>query len=131
MKNKFTKILFATVLTLSISTLPVIASTSVAAAATKDPTRGLSKAKRALVSFEVWIASPAAARVIKKESHGNCKAIGGGGKYRGKWQMNAGFWKTHGGLQFAKSADKATCEQQDQVAYQGWLARGWQPWGLR
>lgn len=131
MKKQFTKVLAAVVLSFSITAVSAIASAPSASAATKDSTRNLTKAKRALVSFEVWIASPAAARVIKKESHGNCKAIGGKGKYRGKWQMNAGFWKTHGGLQFAKTADKATCDQQDQVAYRGWLARGWQPWGLR
>lgn len=101
------------------------------AADATDVTRGLTKTKRAEVSFEVWISSKAAARVVKKESKGNCKAIGSKGKYRGKWQVNAGFWKTYGGLEFAALADQATCEQQDQVAYKGWLARGWQPWGLR
>ncbi|MEY4311248.1 MAG: Transglycosylase-like domain [Actinomycetota bacterium] len=96
-----------------------------------DPTRGLTKVQRTQVSFEVWISSKAAALVIKKESKGNCKAIGAKGKYRGKWQFNSSFWKTYGGLEFAPLADQATCEQQDLVAYKGWLARGWQPWGLR
>ncbi|MEY4493444.1 MAG: Transglycosylase-like domain [Actinomycetota bacterium] len=96
-----------------------------------DPTSRLTKVQRSSVSFEVWISSKTAARVIKKESKGNCKAIGAKGKYRGKWQFNSDFWKTYGGLEFAPLADQATCEQQDQVAYRGWLARGWQPWGLR
>lgn len=114
--------------TISISN---VASSNVLTATAADPTRGLSKVQRPTVSFEVWITSPTALKVIKKESKGNCKAIGGKGKYRGKWQMNAGFWKSYGGLNFAKTADKATCEQQDQVAYRGWLARGWQPWGIK
>lgn len=96
-----------------------------------DPTRGLTKAKRPTVSFEVWITSATAIKVIKKESHGNCKTTGSKGKYRGKWQMTAGVWKTYGGLQFAPMADLATCDQQDQVAYKLWLARGWQPWGIK
>ena len=110
----------------------LIGSQSTASAASStDPTNRLTKVQRSIVSFEVWISSKTAARVIKKESKGNCKAIGAKGKYRGKWQFNSSFWKTYGGLEFAPLADQATCEQQDQVAYRGWLARGWQPWGLR
>lgn len=106
-------------------------SDQVSTTSTSDPTLGLKKIQRPTVSFETWIASKTAIRVIKKESKGNCKAIGAKGKYRGKWQMNSSFWKTYGGLEFAPRADLATCEQQDQVAYRGWLARGWQPWGIR
>ena len=104
---------------------------AVLAASTADQTNRLTKVQRSTVSFEVWISSKTAARVIKKESKGNCKAIGAKGKYRGKWQFNSSFWKTYGGLEFAPLADQATCEQQDLIAYRGWLARGWQPWGLR
>ena len=131
MKNKSKIILSALVLALTFSTTPVSAQSVTTSSVKSDPTRGISKAVRPTVSFEVWITSPTAIRVIKKESKGNCKAIGAKGKYRGKWQMNAGFWKTYGGLEFAPSADLATCEQQDQVAYRGWLARGWQPWGIK
>jgi hypothetical protein len=104
---------------------------AVLAAGATDQTNRLTKVQRSTVSFEVWISSKTAARVIKKESKGNCKAIGAKGKYRGKWQFNSSFWKTYGGLEFAPLADQATCEQQDLIAYRGWLARGWQPWGLR
>jgi hypothetical protein len=131
MKNKSKIILSALVLALTFSTTPVSAQSVTTSSVKSDPTRGISKAVRPTVSFEVWITSPTAIRVIKKESKGNCKAIGAKGKYRGKWQMNAGFWKTYGGLEFAPRADLATCEQQDQVAYRGWLARGWQPWGIK
>ena len=131
MKNKLKIILSALVLALTFSTTPVSAQSVTNSSIKSDPTRGISKAARPTVSFEVWITSPTAIRVIKKESKGNCKAVGANGKYRGKWQMNAGFWKTYGGLEFAPRADLATCEQQDQVAYRGWLARGWQPWGIK
>lgn len=131
MKNKSKIILSAFILALTFSMTPVSAQSVTTSSVKSDPTRGISKAVRPTVSFEVWITSPTAIRVIKKESKGNCKAIGAKGKYRGKWQMNAGFWKTYGGLEFAPRADLATCEQQDQVAYRGWLARGWQPWGIK
>lgn len=131
MKKQIKVILSVLTFSLTTAIVPISAHASVAQAVATDPTRGLSKVQRPTVSFETWITSPTALKVIKKESKGNCKAIGGKGKYRGKWQMNAGFWKAYGGLNYAKTADKATCEQQDQVAYRGWLARGWQPWGIK
>lgn len=131
MKNQIKVILSVLTFAFTSVLVPVAANATVSSAIATDPTRGLSKATRPTVSFEVWITSPTALKVIKKESKGNCKAVGGKGKYRGKWQMNAGFWKSYGGLQYAKTADKATCEQQDQVAYRGWLARGWSPWGIK
>ena len=124
MKKQIQVILLATALLL-------VGQTTSSAADASDPTRGLTKVERQNVTFEVWISSKAAARVIKKESKGNCQATGSKGKYRGKWQVNSSFWKTYGGFEFAPLADQATCEQQDQVAYKGWLARGWQPWGIR
>ena len=131
MTNKIKVILGALALAISVTSTPAHAIEISSSAVKSDPTRGLTKAQRPTISFEMWITSPTAIKVIKKESKGNCKAIGARGKYRGKWQMNASFWKTYGGLEFASSADLATCEQQDQVAYRGWLARGWQPWGIR
>jgi hypothetical protein len=93
-----------------------------------DQTRDLSKAERKKISFEVWVNSPTAKYLKKVESNNNCKAIGAKGKYQGTWQVNAGFWKTYGGLKYAPKASKATCREQDLVAYKGWLARGWSPW---
>jgi len=94
-----------------------------------DPTRGLTtKAERQKIVFEVWVKSPTAKHLKKVESSNNCKAISGNGKYHGTWQVNAGFWKTYGGLKYAPKASKATCGEQDLVAYKGWLARGWSPW---
>ena len=93
-----------------------------------DPTRNLAKADRLNISFETWVTSPTAIYLKRVESNNNCKSTGGKGKYQGTWQVNAGFWKTHGGLKYAKKASKASCQEQDLVAYQGWLARGWSPW---
>ena len=94
----------------------------------KDPTRNLSKEERKKISFEVWVKSPTAKYLKRIESTNNCKAVGYKGKYRGTWQVNAGFWKTYGGKKYASKANKATCHEQDLGAYRGWLARGWSPW---
>ena len=93
-----------------------------------DPTRNLAKADRLNISFETWVTSPTAIYLKRVESNNNCKSTGGKGKYQGTWQVNAGFWKTYGGLKHAKKASQASCQEQDLVAYQGWLARGWSPW---
>lgn len=68
-----------------------------------DPTRNLVKADRLKISFETWVQSPTAIYLKRVESNNNCKATGSKGKYQGTWQMNAGFWKTYGGLKYAKS----------------------------
>jgi hypothetical protein len=112
--------------------LPIQVSMVTANAATiksaDDPTRNLSKEERKKISFEVWVNSPTAKYLKKVESNNNCKSTGAKGKYQGTWQVNAGFWKTYGGKKYASKASKAACMEQDLVAYQGWLARGWSPW---
>jgi hypothetical protein len=88
-----------------------------------------SRAARTAVPLSVWVSSPHARLIVRRESSGRCTAVSRGGTYRGKWQMNAGFWRSYGGATFAATADKATCAQQDLVAYHGWLAVWWRPWG--
>ena len=88
----------------------------------------LYRGARELVPFEVWRTSAFARFISMKESHRNCKAIGRSGKYRGRWQMSPAFWKTYGGKQFASKPEKASCRDQDLVAYNGWIVRGWAPW---
>lgn len=82
----------------------------------------------ALVSSDshVWATQPYAEQVSYCESSGNIRAVNG--QYLGKWQMDASFWSTYGGLRFASSPLGATEAQQDQVAWTGWKARGWEPW---
>ena len=119
------------VLALSVL-LPIQLSTGTANAFSiqnaKDPTRNLSEEERKKISFKVWVKSPTAKFLKQNESNNNCKATGSNGKYQGPWQMSAGFWKTYGGKKYASKASKATCKQQDLVAYKGWLDRGWSPW---
>lgn len=106
----------------------IVAANAAAIQIAEDPTRNLSKEERKKISFEVWVNSPTAKYLKKVESNNNCKSTGGKGKYQGTWQVNAGFWKTYGGKKYASKASKATCREQDLVAYKGWLARGWSPW---
>lgn len=118
---------FAFCVLMPIQSSIVAANASVIQVA-EDPTRNLSKEERKKISFEVWVNSPTAKYLKKVESNNNCKSTGGKGKYQGTWQVNAGFWKTYGGKKYASKASKATCHEQDLVAYKGWLARGWSPW---
>ena len=98
-----------------------------------DPTmtaaaRG-SRAAREAVPFAVWRSSAHARMIVARESGGSCTAVSRSGAYRGAWQMGAPFWRSFGGLAFAPTPDKATCGEQDYVAYRGWLASWWSPWG--
>jgi peptidoglycan hydrolase-like protein with peptidoglycan-binding domain len=88
----------------------------------------LYRTAREIIPFDVWRVSTFARFISMKESHRNCKSIGRSGKYRGRWQMSPSFWKTYGGKQFASKPEKASCRDQDFVAYQGWIVRGWAPW---
>ena len=88
----------------------------------------LYKEVRQSIPFEVWRTSAFTRFISMKESHRNCKAVGRSGKYRGRWQMSPQFWKTYGGKQYASRPDKASCLEQDMVAYNGWIVRGWAPW---
>lgn len=87
-----------------------------------------SRNAREQVSFEAWRDAPFTKYIAIKESNKRCKAVNRSGKYRGRWQMDKNFWKSYGGRKFAKRPEKATCAEQDLVAYRGWIARGWQPW---
>lgn len=89
------------------------------------------KPKPAAQSFAdsaAWAASPKAVAVARCESGGNPTVTNPSGKYQGKWQMDDSFWRSYGGLAFASDPHLASEAQQDEVAYRGWLARGWQPW---
>ena len=94
----------------------------------EDHTRNLSKEERKRISFKVWVNSPTTKYLKYVESKNNCKSTVGKGKYQGTWQVTKGFWKKYCGRKYAKKASKASCEQQDRVAYRGWLDRGWSPW---
>lgn len=50
------------------------------------------------------------------------------GKYRGLYQMDADFWRSYGGLEYALRPDLATPAEQTTVAARGYAARGRSPW---
>lgn len=104
-----------------------------AAPPTSDPTMTAtmrkSQAARSDLAFEVWITSAHGKAIARRESGGLCTAVSASGAYRGKWQMGTWFWKNYGGLKYAETPDKASCLEQDRVAYKGWVDSWWNPWG--
>jgi peptidoglycan hydrolase-like protein with peptidoglycan-binding domain len=69
---------------------------------------------------------PAALRRIAQcESGGNPRAIGGKGRYRGKYQFTMATWRAHGGSGDPIDASEA---EQDRVALRLYRARGTAPW---
>ena len=64
-------------------------------------------------------------RIAKCESGGNPRAIGGGGRYRGKYQFTRATWRAHGGKGDPIDASEA---EQDRVALRAYRARGTAPW---
>jgi Transglycosylase-like domain/Putative peptidoglycan binding domain len=64
-------------------------------------------------------------RIAECESGGNPRAIGGGGRYRGKYQFSMGTWRGYGGEGDPIEASEAT---QDRVALRLYRARGTSPW---
>ena len=83
---------------------------------------------RATIGVAAFVSSATALIVLERESGGSCTAVSSNGMYRGRWQMDRDFWSSHGGTEFAARPDLATCAEQDQVAYNGWVERWWQPW---
>ena len=64
-------------------------------------------------------------RIAECESGGNPRAIGGGGRYRGKYQFTMGTWHAYGGEGDPVDASAA---EQDRVALRLYRARGTSPW---
>lgn len=95
---------------------------------TTTTTARTSEAHRASIGVSAFADSETARKVVQRESNGQCDVVSPGGTYRGKWQMDSAFWVTYGGPKYASTPDRATCEQQDAVAYRGWIDRWWQPW---
>jgi len=51
------------------------------------------------------------------------------GKYRGRYQMDNSLWQTYGGdPRYVGRMQEAPPEMQDEVAWNGFLARGLSPW---
>ncbi|TAK69727.1 MAG: hypothetical protein EPO13_07715 [Actinomycetota bacterium] len=106
---------------------------TVVRAATADVTRTVaartSRAARKAIPFRVWRSSPYARKIVARESGGSCTVVNRRGPWRGRWQMTDSLWRAYGGLAYAKHPEKASCGQQDKVAYRIWLANGYSHWG--
>ena len=88
-----------------------------------------SRAARARYTFVAWQTSVHGRGIAYRESHLSCTALSRTGVYRGKWQMTLSLWRANGGLAFAATPERASCLNQDKVAYRIWVRSGWRPWG--
>jgi hypothetical protein len=102
-------------------------------AAISDPTLAAkmvaSPSARRTVSLAAWQSSVHGYGISYRESKRSCTAVSPSGLYRGRWQMSSTLWRAYGGLAFAPVANKASCLQQDTVAFTVWKSNGWKPWG--
>ena len=98
-----------------------------------DPTLGYSLrtsgTARAKYGFARWQGSVHGRGIAYRESHLSCTALSRTHAYRGKWQMTLSLWRANGGLAFAAAPERASCLNQDKVAYRIWVRSGWRPWG--
>jgi len=69
--------------------------------------------------------SPALQAIANCESHGNPRAIGGGGSFRGKYQFDMGTWASVGGKGDPAAAPEA---EQDRRAAMLYARSGSSPW---
>ena len=98
-----------------------------------SPSRRASRSRQ-LPGAEAWASTPFARRVAQCESSDDPTILDShtGTTYFGKWQANADFVRSYDGSNAWSwvVAGRFTMPeaQQDEMAYRGWLARGWQPW---
>lgn len=78
-------------------------------------------AKTAQVQTLIWCESRKEYGVV---------AVNSGVTYYGAFQANADFWITYGGDPAYLNTNPFTAPKwmQNKVAYNGYLARGWEPW---
>jgi len=84
---------------------------------------------RRTMTFALWRSSVHGYGISYREAKLTCTAVSPAGLYRGKWQMSATLWRAYGGLRYARTANTASCVQQDAVAFAVWRSNGWKPWG--
>jgi hypothetical protein len=70
---------------------------------------------------------PALQAIAACESHGNPRAIGGGGSFRGKYQFDTGTWASVGGKGDPAAAPEA---EQDRRAAMLYARSGSSPWPI-
>jgi hypothetical protein len=125
--------LTARLLTVLLASLVLLGVMVSGAAAFSDVTvtrrAKLHQPYRQTITLRVWRRSPHGHSISWRESHNTCSAVNPNGRYRGKWQMSSSLWNAYGGRAFARTADRATCHQQDIVARRIWVDQWWWPWG--
>lgn len=80
---------------------------------------------------EAWAASEHVRRLIQCESGGDPTVVSvhAGVTYYGLYQMNRDFWITYGGdPSYLHRPFRAPVWMQNEVAYRGYLHRGYEPW---
>lgn len=88
-----------------------------------------SQAHRASIDLKTWQRSKHGRAISWRESNNVCRIVSASGEHHGKWQMTQTLWRSYGGRKYAKSADRATCLEQDKVARRIWVDNWWWPWG--
>jgi hypothetical protein len=116
-------------LALVVLTLVVPALPAAAEDATVTRKARLSQDHRASIDLATWRKSRHGQDISWRESHDVCRAVSSDGGHRGKWQMSRSLWRAYGGRKFARTADRATCLEQDRVARRVWVDQWWWPWG--
>ena len=84
-----------------------------------------------LAGAEAWAASAHTRRLIQCESGGDPTVVSthSGVTYYGLYQMDRDFWTTYGGdPSYLSSPFRAPVWLQNEVAYRGYLHRGYEPW---
>ncbi|AIG63875.1 Resuscitation-promoting factor Rpf2 [Corynebacterium atypicum] len=101
----------------------VVRVTEISPATPKMIKRGTKKAPTApaVAGGSVWDS------IAQCESGGNW-SINTGNGYHGGLQFNAGTWAAYGGTAYAPTADRATREQQIEIAQRVQAAQGWGAW---
>jgi hypothetical protein len=67
--------------------------------------------------------------IVWRESNGQCGVVDSSNRWFGEWQMSMDLWRGNGGPAYAPSPQRASCGEQDTVAYRVWVKAGWSPWG--
>lgn len=95
------------------------------------PTRHLRPRVVHVSGAEAWAASERVRRLIYCESSGvpTVVSVHNGVTYYGLYQMDADFWTTYGGdPSYLSRPFRAPVWMQNEVAYRGYLHRGYEPW---
>lgn len=107
--------------TVVASALPTVTAIQESAPELKQPT--------AASLLQAWPRVAACIRSYESDTAGGYRAVSPSGKYRGAYQMDNDFWLAYGGDPALTGIhERASVEEQDAVAYRGWLARGLAPW---